>query len=116
MSLLKKLEIAENFSESEKSIAQYILQNSEEVLNLSTIELAKKHIHPRQLLHVYVKSLILKVIMISKFHYQQIFNMFFLIKIVLMLTFHLIRIPILPILLIILLNSLKRVLMKQCNY
>ena len=42
MSLLKKLEIAENFSESEKSIAQYILQNSEEVLNLSTIELAKK--------------------------------------------------------------------------
>ena len=42
MSLLKKLEIAENFSESEKSIAQYILQNSEEVLNLSTIQLAKK--------------------------------------------------------------------------
>lgn len=45
MSLLKKLEIAENFSESEKSIAQYILQNSEEVLNLSTIELAKKNIY-----------------------------------------------------------------------
>lgn len=42
MSLLKKLELANHFSSSEKSIASYILNNTEEVLNLSTIELAKK--------------------------------------------------------------------------
>lgn len=42
MSLLKKLELANQFSASEKSIAEYILNHSEEVLNLSTMELAKK--------------------------------------------------------------------------
>ncbi|WP_300080036.1 hypothetical protein [uncultured Thomasclavelia sp.] len=42
MSLLKKLELANHFSSSEKSIASYILNNTEEILNLSTIELAKK--------------------------------------------------------------------------
>lgn len=42
MSLLKKLEIANQFSTSEKNIAKYILEHSDEVLNLSTIELAKK--------------------------------------------------------------------------
>lgn len=41
MSLLKKLEIADHFSESEKIISHYILNHSEEVLNLSTTELAK---------------------------------------------------------------------------
>lgn len=42
MSLLKKLEIGYHFSSSEKSIAEYILNHSEDVLNFSTIELAKK--------------------------------------------------------------------------
>lgn len=42
MSLLKKLELANQFSPSEKSIAEYILNHSEEVLNLSSVELAKK--------------------------------------------------------------------------
>jgi len=42
MNLFKKLEIANHFSSSEKNIAEYILKHSEEVLNLSTIELARK--------------------------------------------------------------------------
>lgn len=42
MSILKKLEIGFRFSPSEKVIANYILKNTEEVLNLSTVELAKK--------------------------------------------------------------------------
>lgn len=42
MSILKKLEIGSHFSSSEKAIANYILKNTEEVLNLSTVELAKK--------------------------------------------------------------------------
>lgn len=42
MSILKKLEIGYNFSSSEKAIAEYILKNTEEVLNLSTVKLAKK--------------------------------------------------------------------------
>lgn len=41
MSLLKKLEIGQYFSESEKTIANYILQNGEKILNYSSIELAK---------------------------------------------------------------------------
>ena len=56
MSLLKKLELANHFSSSEKSIANYILNNTEEVLNLSTIELAKKLIHRQLLLSGYVKN------------------------------------------------------------
>ncbi len=42
MSILKKLEIGHNFSSSEKAIAQYILTNTEEVLNLSSVKLAQK--------------------------------------------------------------------------
>lgn len=42
MSILKKLEIGHNFSSSEKIIAQYILANTEEVLNFSTVKLAQK--------------------------------------------------------------------------
>lgn len=42
MSLLKKLEIGENFSSSEMNIADYILKNSENVLNMSTTQLAKE--------------------------------------------------------------------------
>lgn len=42
MSILKKLEIGHNFSTSEKAIAEYVLKNTEEVLNLSTTQLAKK--------------------------------------------------------------------------
>lgn len=42
MSVLKKLEIGNHFSASEKVIAQYILNNTEEVLNLSTVKLAQK--------------------------------------------------------------------------
>lgn len=42
MSVLKKLEIGNHFSASEKDIAQYILNNTEEVLNLSTVKLAQK--------------------------------------------------------------------------
>lgn len=41
MSILKKLEIGHNFSSSEKAIAEYILKNTEEVLNLSTVKLAQ---------------------------------------------------------------------------
>lgn len=41
MSLLKTLELAENFSHSEKVIAEYILKHEEEVLNMSTSELGK---------------------------------------------------------------------------
>lgn len=42
MSLLKKLELANHFSSAEKSIADYVLNNTSEVLNLSTTQLAKK--------------------------------------------------------------------------
>ena len=42
MSVLKKSEIGNHFSASEKVIAQYILNNTEEVLNLSTVKLAQK--------------------------------------------------------------------------
>lgn len=41
MNLLKKLEIGKDFSSSEKQIANYILNSGKDVLNLSTIELAK---------------------------------------------------------------------------
>lgn len=42
MSLLKKLEIASHFSESEKVIAEYILLHGEEILEDSTTDLAHK--------------------------------------------------------------------------
>ena len=41
MSLLRKLEMAVDFSTSEKLIATYILKNGPDVLNMSTSQLAK---------------------------------------------------------------------------
>lgn len=42
MSLLKRLYIQENFTEREKMISDYIVENSEEVVNMSSRELARK--------------------------------------------------------------------------
>lgn len=42
MSILRKLELGNNFSTTEKAIATYILENGYEILDMSTVTLAKK--------------------------------------------------------------------------
>ena len=41
MGLLKKIELANNFSSVERILGKYVLENGEKVLNMSSIELAK---------------------------------------------------------------------------
>ena len=41
MGLLKKIELANNFSSVERILGKYVLENGEKVLNMSTKELAK---------------------------------------------------------------------------
>ena len=70
MSLLRKLEMAVDFSTSEKLIATYILKNGPDVLNMSTSQLAKAtYTSP-----AFVENLNMKDIMILKLHYRLSYN------------------------------------------
>ena len=53
MSIMTQLEFELDFSSSEKTIAKYILDNGEDILNLSVKELAKQTILLQQQLFVF---------------------------------------------------------------
>ncbi|WRK54774.1 hypothetical protein SD457_07710 [Coprobacillaceae bacterium CR2/5/TPMF4] len=89
MSIMTQLEFELNFSNSEKNIAKYILDNGENVLNLSIKELAKEtYTSPATIVRLCQKlgldgsrilksniqlscNMIIKVVSMSIFHLQK---------------------------------------------
>ena len=63
MGLLKKIELANNFSSVERILGKYVLENGEKVLNMS-----KQHLLLQLVLFVFVENLNMKDIMILKLH------------------------------------------------